>query len=182
MKASCNAITESYKHYRFKNERYKVSADLKEYNNIAKVFLKHLFKLIVTTGNAVELPSRLGVFVIEQYNVIAYNNRLKKKNKSVWNKDYNYSKEYEKAYGYKIVKEYENETTNNRMWTFSWLKSSKGTFKNKPLYSFNLVRTNVRSTSNKEYSIFSDRLCVHDFFLREGYLIYREMIPIKYKD
>lgn len=175
MKSSCNVIQESYKHYRFKNERYKVSADLKEYTIIAKEFLKQLFHYIVTTGKAVELPSKLGIFVIEQYNVLAYNERLKKKNKKVWNKDYKYSKAYEELYGYKMTKEYDNASTNNRMWTFSWLRDPKGTFRNKSLYSFNLVRSNVRSTSNKEYSIYKDRLSVHDFFLKEGHAIYREL-------
>lgn len=182
MKKTSNVIKDSYKNYRFKNDRYKVSADLKEYSDIAKEFFKNLFEIIVLTGGPVELPSRLGQFVIEQYNVVAYNRSLKERNKSIWNIDYKSSKKYEELYGYKVEKEYTNKSTNNKMWSFNWLKSNGVTFKNKPLYSFKLVRSNVRSTSNKKYSSAKDRLCVHDFFLKEGQYIYRELAYSKIKN
>ena len=67
MKVKVQVIKESYKNYRFKNNRYKVSADYAEYNTIASLFFKKLFEKLVTTGFAIELPSRLGVFVLEQY-------------------------------------------------------------------------------------------------------------------
>lgn len=182
MKLTSNVIKDSYKNYRFKNDRYKVSADLKEYCDIAKEFFKNLFEILVLTGGPVELPSRMGQFVIEQYNVVAYNNSLRERNKPVWNIDYKSSKKYEELYGYKVEKEYTNKSTNNRMWSFNWLKSKNSTFKNKSLYSFKLVRSNVRSTSNKKYSNTKDRLCVHDFFLKEGHKIYRELVYSKNKN
>lgn len=173
---SVNVIKESYKHYRFKNERYKVSADFSEYNKISNAFFQKLFELLVTTGFMVDLPSKLGTFVLEQYDTESYQDRLKKQNKPFWNRDINSEKKYFEKYGSKVEIKYDSSETDGKMWTFSWLKSESGTFTNKSMYSFSLVRSNVRSTSNKSYSELTKRLTVHDFYKEQGYKLYRQLI------
>jgi hypothetical protein len=175
MKGRVNVIEESYKHYRFKNERYKVSADYEEYKNIANAFFKKFFEKLVTTGFLIEMPSRLGAFVLEQYDTDKYKSEMEKKGKSVWNRDVFSEKRHRAAYGFHKDIYYTTEETDGKMWTFSWLKGAKGAFRNKHLYSFTLVRSNVRSSSNKDYSDKSKRLTVHDFFKEEGYKLYRQV-------
>lgn len=180
MKEKVSIIKDSYKNYRFKNDRYKVSADYAEYNKIATCFFKKLFENLVTTGKEYELPSKLGIFVLEQYDTEKYRNKLERKNKPFWNRDINSEKRYFEIYGIKKEIPYDSSETDGRMWTFSWIKSKNGTFRNKQLYSFSLVRSNVRSTSNKNYSEKSNRLTVHDFYKEKGYKIYRNLIRIDY--
>lgn len=175
MKGKVNVIKESYKHYRFKNDRYKVSADYSEYSKIANAFFKNLFKKLVTTGFQIELPSRCGAFVIEQFNTEKYYNVLKEKGLKNWNRDVKSEKEFFLTYGYRKEITYDSDATDGKMWTFSWIKVKGGTFRNKHMYSFTLVRSNVRSTSNKSYSENSKRLTVHDFYKEEGYKIYRQL-------
>ena len=182
MKASVQVIKESYNNYRFKNSRYKVSADYAEYKTIAALFFQKLFEKIVTTGFAIELPSRLGVFVLEQYNTDKFANDLEKKGKTVWARDVQSEKKHFETYGYKKMISYNADDTDGKMWTFSWLRSDNGTFVNKHLYSFSLVRSNIRSTSNKDYSTSSKRLTVHDFYKETGYKLYRYVYRTYYNN
>ena len=182
MKARVNVIAESYKHYRFKNERYKVSADYDEYKKVANKLFQRLFEAIVTTGLEFELPSRLGVMIVEQYDCAKYMKRLADKGKKYWATDKKTQVEYYKRYGHFKQIPFDSVDTEGRMWTYSWLRSKKGTFRQKSFYSFNLVRSNVRSTSNSEYSDKSKRLTVHDFYKETGYKIYRNLIRIRNKN
>lgn len=180
MKARVNVIKESYKHYRFKNDRYKVSADYGEYSLIANKFFEKLFEKIVKTGLMIDLPSKLGSFIIEQYNTAEYIESLEKRGKKYRKRDRISEKLYYQEYGKVVEIHYDDSETDGKMWTFSWVRSKNGTFKNKHMYSFNLVRSNVRSSSNKVYSEKSKRLTVHDYYKEEGYKIYRNLI-IPYK-
>lgn len=179
MKDRVNVIQESYKHYRFKNERYKVSADYEEYKKVANKLFERLFEAIVTSGLEFELPSKLGVMVLEQYDTEKYIKKLEEKGKHHWATDKKTQIEYFKRYGHFKKIPYDSSETEGRMWTYSWLRSKKGTFRQKSFYSFNLVRSNIRSTSNSEYSEKSKRLTIHDFYKETGYKIYRNLIRIR---
>lgn len=178
MKGKVNVFKESYKHYRFKNERYKVSADYSEYTKIASTFFKNLFEKLVTTGFLIELPSRMGAFVIEQYDVEKCIDKLKDKGFTYRGRDRFAERRHFKLYGFHKKIYYDTTESDGKMWTFSWLKAKKGAFRNKNMFSFTLVRSNVRSTSNKDYSSKSKRLTVHDFFREEGYKLYREVYRV----
>ena len=182
MKNRVNVIKESYSSYRFKNDRYKVSADYEEYNRIATKFFELLFKKIVTSGLEIELPSRMGCFVIEQYNVKEYTEKLESENKTFWRTDKLNEKKFFLKYGYKRKIEYDSSDTDGKMWTFSWIKNKNGSFKAKSLYSFQLVRSNVRSSSNKAYSDKTKRLTVHDFYKEIGYKIYKNILKPSYNN
>lgn len=182
MKASVQVIKESYKHYRFKNDRYKVSADYAEYKVIAELFFKKLFEKLVTTGFLIELPSRMGSFILEQYSTEKFQSDLDRKGKTLWARDIQSETKHFKTYGYKKKIIYDSSDTDGKMWIFSWLKGDNGVFRTKHLFTFNLVRSNVRSTSNKEYSEHSKRLTVHDFFKERGHKLYRYVYRTYYNN
>jgi len=178
MKDYSNVIIDSYKQYRFKNPRYKVSADYNDYKVIANAFFKNLFERIVTTGDLIELPNKLGAFVIELYDVDEMVQRAEKADKKLTkrSRDYQSEKAYFEKFGKRTILYFDSEEYDGKMWRFSWLKKGYARFKNQKMYSFNLVRSNIRSTSNKTYSDKSKRLTVHDFFKEEGHKIYRQFI------
>lgn len=176
MKEKVSVIKESYNNYRFKNDRYKVSADYREYSMLAQAFFNNLFKAIVTTGLEYPLPSRLGTFIIEKYSVEKFDENLKKEGKRMWKTDINSEKRFEEEYGFRKEIRYDTDETDGFMWVFSWLKNEEGVFTNKKYYSFELVRSNIRNTSNKEYSERSNRLTVHTFFKEKGHKLYRTLV------
>lgn len=161
-----NALTQSYKSFRFKNEKFEASVSEMQYKVITQMFIEKMFNMIVKNGYKFHLPYSLGAFEVIQVNQLEL-----KKYFEMQGKKY-YVNENNKGDAFQIL----NKPTKGCWWKFKWFKPlNRKVVKNLRKYVIKLVRSNVRASSNKDYSKSTNRLNITDFYLKEGYKLYREI-------
>lgn len=63
-----NVLSQSYKSFRFKNEKFEASVSETQYKVIIQMFIEKMFNTIVKNGYKFHLPYNLGAFEIIQIN------------------------------------------------------------------------------------------------------------------
>jgi hypothetical protein len=164
-----SALALSYKTIDYKNEpKHLLHLGEKEYKEILKAFYKKLAYYLITTGDEINLPSRIGSLQAVKY---------KKKRKSI---DFHATKKYfgeynkNKPQGQKKKVYHENRLTQGYQTRIHWSKLHKANFKNKKMYKFNLTRPNVRPNS---YNKNNPEVSLVPFFREKGWIIYSEYNP-----
>jgi hypothetical protein len=142
------SIKESQKEFDFpkKNKRSN-SINKKQYRQILELYMKKLGYYLITTGDEMQLPSRLGSIKLYKYNTVRIAKELKEVNVKVKKMvDFNKTKVL-KEKGIDKTVLIDNKATYGYWYKIKWTKFDTANFKYKSLYSFDLLRTLV--TSNK---------------------------------
>lgn len=167
--------TKSYDSYKYKNKRYTNYATDKEYKKILSEFFKELIIEIATSGALIELPSKLGAFEIVQYNTDDFKESLQLRNKKFRLRDFGAMNKLKKEKNINTAISPNNELTNGCWWLIKWKKAAYCNFSQRGNYKFELVRSNIRATSNKKYAAKANRFNITEFYREKGYEIYREI-------
>jgi hypothetical protein len=85
-----NVLTQSYKSYRFKNDKYEVKLSELQYKSIIQMFIEKMFECIVKEGYKFHLPYNLGSFEIIQINQLELANYFKMKREVLKNNNIRY--------------------------------------------------------------------------------------------
>ena len=169
MKERISALAESYKTIDYQDKpKHAKHVDKKDYKNILKSFYKKLAYYLISTGDEIVLPSRLGSLQAVKY---------KKKKRSIdFHKTKLYYGEYnkDKPSGMKKKVYHENRVTNGYSTRIHWSKLTKANFKNKRKYRFTLTRPNIRPNS---YNKNNPEVSLVPFFKERGWIIYSEYNP-----
>lgn len=135
----------------------------KQYKKILKRFGEELSYELITTGDKVTLPSRIGALQATKY---------KNKDKSV---DYIKTKEiwgeYNKTAKKKKYVYFDNRITNDFSPKLFWYKHNAANFKNKSKWALQFTRPNIRPNS---YNKVNPKVSLVPFFREKGYIIYKE--------
>ena len=132
------SIKESQNDFEFirKNKRTN-SISKKQYRQILELYMKKLGYYLITTGDEIQLPSRLGSIKIYKYNTIRIAKELKEVNVKVKKMvDFNRTKVL-KERGIDKTVLLDNKATYGYWYKIKWSKFDNANFKYKSLYSFN---------------------------------------------
>lgn len=160
------AISNSYKTHKHKSEpKHKLHVSAKQYREILTLFFEKLAYYLITSGERILLPARLGAIQMLRY---------KSKRKSI---DFKKTKEYygeenkKLKRGEKKVVFHNNRITEGFKTRMFWFKLNIATFKHQRSWSLNLSRPNIRkNTYNKNHAA----VTVVDFFKEKGWYFYKE--------
>jgi nucleoid DNA-binding protein len=167
------SIKESQNDFEFirKNKRTN-SISKKQYRQILELYMKKLGYYLITTGDEIQLPSRLGSIKIYKYNTIRIAKELKEVNVKVKKMvDFNRTKVL-KERGIDKTVLLDNKATYGYWYKIKWSKFDNANFKYKSLYSFNLLRTLVRSNKNIKHK---PPVTLVNFFKEKGWTFYSEL-------
>lgn len=167
------SISESSKDFqvpRKTDKSYVVSR--KEYKDIMTMYMKKLAYYLITTGEAMVLPNKLGEIKIYKYNFVKLQKNLAEKNIKV-RKLVNFKSTKElKKMGINKTVLVDNKSTYGYWFKVKWSKFREANFKNKNCYSFNLLRTVKRNNyGDKNKGSFN----LVNFFKEKGWMLYSEL-------
>ena len=163
-----NAMPESYKEYKkiHNNTKSMYYLTSSQYNKIIKLYCEKLAYYLITTGEEIELFSRLGKLVVCK-------TRLKKRPID-FRKTRQLYGEYNKGKSVTEMKTvyYTNQASNNYFPVVKWLRSKQQSFRNKFSYIFKFSRPNLYPNT---YNKTNPKVSLHPFFFDKGMYIYRAL-------
>jgi hypothetical protein len=167
------SIKESQKDFDFERKSKKSNPiSRKQYRQILELYMKKLGYYLITTGDEIQLPSRLGSIKIYKYNTIRIAKELKEVNVKVKKMvDFNKTKGL-KERGINKTVLLDNKATYGYWYKIKWSKYENAKFKYKSLYSFSLLRTLVRSNNGIKHK---PPVTLVNFFKEKGWTFYTEL-------
>jgi len=161
------SVLESYSSYRDKYSReHKLYLTKKEYNKVIKSIGEELSYELITTGQGIDLPNRLGMLRIVKY---------LQKNKQI---DYNqtkitYGKHNKDNPDNKKTVYHTNRVTRGFVPKVYWSRK-KANFRNKMKFYFKMTRPNIRPNS---YNKNNPKVSLIPFFKEKGFRMYSIFNP-----
>jgi hypothetical protein len=146
----------------------------KQYVDIMEAYMKKLGYYLITTGDEITLPCRLGSFKVYRYNQERIVKELKKENIKVI-KMVNFKKTKDlKSSGIDKTVYTDNKATYGYWFKVKWIKFDTAKFKYKSLYSFKLLRTLVRNNNCKDAKYKPPAVLI-EYFREKGWTEYSEL-------
>lgn len=168
------SITESCKEFPVppKSDKSYV-CNKKQYKEIMELYMKKLTYYMITTGDVMVLPSRLGVIRIYRYNTDRLHRNLKEMNIKIRKFiDFNKTKKLKES-GINKTVTMNNMSTYGYWFKVKWTKFKHANFKNKSFYSFKPLRTVVRHNTQREKD--NNNLTIVNFFREKGWTMYSDL-------
>lgn len=163
-----SALQLSYKEYPHKfDPKHKSYVSQKTFKKILKSFYTKLAYELITSGQEITLPSRLGSLQAMKY-------KPKRKKVDFKNTEKYYGEHNKKHKDNKKVIYHNNVITKGYLPRIHWSKIILANFKNKKKWGLTLTRPNVRPNS---YNKKNPKVSLVPFFQKEGYLFYETYNP-----
>lgn len=148
----------------------------KQYKEIMELYMKKLGHYLITTGEEIVLPSRLGCVRVFRYNTDKVTRGLAEMGKTTRKfVDFNKTKKLQNQ-GINKTVNIDNKATYGYWFKVRWTRFTSANFKNKTMYSFNLVRTLIRDNGNPNKK---NDLTLVKFFREKGWNMYADIPRIK---
>ena len=168
MKTKRSSVLNSYVDYKKKYDRkHKLFLTKKQFNSIVKKLGEEIAYELITTGEEIVLPSRLGSLQIVKY--LQKRKRIDfYKTKLIYG-EYNKNNPDNKKVVYHV-----NRITKGYVPKVYWSKAVRANFRNKNKHFFKLTRPNARPNS---YNKNNPRVSMVPFFKEKGFRIYEIYNP-----
>jgi hypothetical protein len=164
-----SALQLSYKDFPYKFEpKHSKYVNEKTYKKILKSFYTKLAYYLITSGQEIVLPSRLGSLQAMKYK--PKSKKVDFKNTEKYYGEYNKDKSNKDK---KIIY-HNNRITNGYLPRIHWSKIILANFKNKKKWGLTLTRPNVRPNS---YNKNNPKVSLIPFFQKKGYQFYEAYNP-----
>lgn len=173
MKARRDSVLNSYTEYKEKyNKDHKLYLTRKQFNLIVKRLGEEIAYELITSGEEIILPSRLGTLQIVQY--MQRNKKIDFHKTKIVYGEYNKNNPNNKKKVY-----HTNRITKGYVPKVYWSKAMRANFKNKHRFYFKFTRPNMRINS---YNKNNPRVSLISFFKEKGYRIYEIYNPYLKKE